>query len=524
MRRVYFGFVLALAVFTTGAVANYPSSPGTPPAPITTRQTLFSIPFQIDRAQNPGQAPAEVQLHVSTDQGASWRMYAGVRPEQGRFLFRAVTDGEYWFAIRTLGRSGQLRPERADEPGLRVTVDTTLPSLELQARRGEAGQIIVNWKVTEPYLDPGGLKIQYRSDAGRPWQSVAIDPGSVHTSGPTQTGEVLWWPDLRSQVVEIRAEVADRAGNAAVSHAQVDLDRVASADSTPSAEAGRPVEPSAYGPAQAPALPWRASTNSSPSTRAPESSVAVDINPAVGNQYLAARPTAGHSPGSSAPATTRPQMVKSRLFELEYQVDSVESSGLGRVELWGTRDGGRTWTSFGADNDRQSPMLVTVNEEGIYGFRFAVQGAYGAAAQKPQSGDQPDIWIGVDLTKPSARILSAKRGTGNQAGQLVIEWEADDQMLAAHPISLSYSESPGGPWLPIARGLENTGRHAWSVDRPLPERFHLRLEIVDEAGNVGSFETPEAVSSASGRPTVHIHNVRPVSYSVRAPWRPQRFR
>ncbi|MFH1266349.1 MAG: hypothetical protein ABIK89_11540, partial [Planctomycetota bacterium] len=88
----------------------------------------------------------------------------------------------------------------------------------------------------------------------------------------------------------------------------------------------------------------------------------------------------------------------------------------------------------------------------------------------------------------------------------------------------SYSESPGGPWLPIARGLENTGRHAWSVDRPLPERFHLRLEIVDEAGNVGSFETPETVSSASGRPTVHIHNVRPVSYSVRAPWRPQRFR
>jgi len=268
MRRVSFVFVLGLVGLTSVVAAEPPLAGGELPPPIPTRQTLFSIPFQIDRADHPMRDPTEVQLYVSTDQGINWQMYGRVKPEQGHFLFRAVADGEYWFLIRTLDRSGQLRPERADGPGLRVVVDTTLPELQLQALRGEAGQIIVRWQVTEPYLDPGTLKIQYRADASRPWQSVAIDPGSVHASGSTQTGEVIWWPEFRSKVVELRAEVADTAGNLAVSHAQVELDRVALTDSIPTPETSRDLQAGSLGAAQAPGLPWRPSTDSSPPAHA----------------------------------------------------------------------------------------------------------------------------------------------------------------------------------------------------------------------------------------------------------------
>ena len=59
------------------------------------------------------------------------------------------------------------------------------------------------------------------------------------------------------------------------------------------------------------------------------------------------------------PPGERPRMVNSRTFELEYDVDSVGPSGIGRVELWGTRDGGQTWRRFTVDSDKRSPLRST---------------------------------------------------------------------------------------------------------------------------------------------------------------------
>jgi len=542
MRLVSFTGMLAIALTVSssaGMGAPPPQASETLPKPITTRQTLFSIPFQIDRAEQATRAPVEVQLYVSTDRGANWQMCSRVAPEKGHFLFRATTDGEYWFLIRTLDRSGQLRPERA-RAGLRVVVDTSLPQLDLQARQGEAGQIVVRWQVVEPHLDSDSLKIQYRSGATSPWQPVAIDHESVSTSGPTRTGDVIWWPDSSARLVEIRAEVCDTAGNVAVSHAKVNLDRLASADSRPAADPSLDAAAPVGGTARPPASPWRASTDSPPppfgaGLRTPPAGagvtapgkdagrsqpakgpVAADVTPAIRNRYATPQQQASDTCPPGLPPGTTPQMINSRLFELEYQVDSVGQAGIHRVELWGTCDGGVTWRSFGVDKDRQSPMLVSVRGEGLYGFRVAVESSVGLGGDPPRSGDQPAVWIGVDLTKPTARILSAQRGTGDEAGQLIIHWQADDQMLSRRPVSIAYSATPGGPWSTIASALENTGRYCWSIDRSLPQQIYLLLEVRDQAGNVATFETTEAVALAPHRPpTVHIGNVRPVVDSAR---------
>jgi len=139
MRPLSLAWTVAMAASTMGVAAELPASRANLPEPITTRQTLFSIPFQLEPAENPMQEPGEVQLYVSADRGANWQVYSRVQPEAGKFLFRAVTDGEYWFAIRTLDRSGKPRPQGTAGPGLRVVVDTTLPDLQLDARQGEAG-------------------------------------------------------------------------------------------------------------------------------------------------------------------------------------------------------------------------------------------------------------------------------------------------------------------------------------------------------------------------------------------------
>jgi hypothetical protein len=243
--------------------------------------------------------------------------------------------------------------------------------------------------------------------------------------------------------------------------------------------------------------------------------VAVGGNPAIDKQS----PTPGEpsDAGPTLPAPPlgeRPRMVNSRTFELEYDVDSVGPSGIGRVELWGTRDGGQTWQSFAVDNDHRSPLQVGVKEEGAYGFRVVVTNGAGFGGKPPVAGDQPDLAIGVDLTKPTARIVSAKQGADSESGQLIVSWQADDQMLAARPVSLSFSENNGGPWSPIAAGLENTGRYAWSIDNRTPAKVYLRLEVRDEAGNVGTHETTEPAVIDQSHPTVRIRSVRPVSQPV----------
>ena len=66
-----------------------------------------------------------------------------------------------------------------------------------------------------------------RLSSGGPWRSVAVDPQRIATSGPARTGEVTWRLEQapRAELVEIRARVADTAGNATIGGTTVDLVR-----------------------------------------------------------------------------------------------------------------------------------------------------------------------------------------------------------------------------------------------------------------------------------------------------------
>ncbi len=84
---------------------------------IATRHPQFTIPFRVERSDDPAWQPVEAQLFVSTDRGAHWRLYAKAPTAKQQFTFRSGGDGEYWFAIRTADRSGRVRPETIDLAG-----------------------------------------------------------------------------------------------------------------------------------------------------------------------------------------------------------------------------------------------------------------------------------------------------------------------------------------------------------------------------------------------------------------------
>ena len=328
-----------------------------------------------------------------------------------------------------------------------MIIDTKPPTVLLSAESGQGGQVTARWEISDPQLKPDSLMLQYRIGSNGQWQQIAIGEKDSTITETTNSGEVTWWPMPGTQDIAIRAEVSDLAGNKAVGHAQVKLGQGGDA-------------------------PAGVSKNNSNSE---SQAVTANANPRVGNQYRPGSISTNQRNPELAflPLGETPRMVNSRSFTLEYDLQAVGPSGVSRVELFGTRDGGRTWRSFGIDGDNRSPMTVRVDEEGIYGFRIAVTSGAGLGDPPPKSGDKPAVWIGVDLTRPTAKITSAEFGSGNNENNLVILWEASDKMLAEKPATLYYSAQPGGP---LDAHRREPGKHRPLLRGPSTARF-LRSSI-----------------------------------------------
>jgi hypothetical protein len=204
------------------------------------------------------------------------------------------------------------------------------------------------------------------------------------------------------------------------------------------------------------------------------------------------------------------RMTRSLHFELEYDIEAAVPAEVAEVQLWGTEDGGRTWEKWGKHADRQKPLEVQVDHEGIYGFRLVIVAANGLSGEIPQDGSPADLWIGVDATSPTVAILSVAYGAGSKSGQLDIRWNTNDQRLGARPITLSFSADAKGPWTTIASGLPNTGQYYWQIDVSVPKQVFLRVESRDEAGNSAECITREAVNTAGLTPSARIRSIRPV--------------
>ncbi len=259
------------------------------------------------------------------------------------------------------------------------------------------------------------------------------------------------------------------------------------------------------GPQFAPLEPFRqATTSGATDGGVPMSPVGLSLA-TLNNQPV----TPIDSPPPTHRPATQPKLVGSRTFALEYDLDGAGSAGVSKVELWGTRDGGQSWSRFAQDDDNRSPLIVTVDNEGTYGFKILVQNAGGAAIDPPRVGEEPELWVSVDLKRPIVELTAIERGEGNLADHLILRWRAQDNNLEQRPISLYFSSRPGGPWSAIATNLEDTGQYAWRVERYVPTRIYLRIEARDTAGNLAAFQTREPVEFSSPQLTGRLRSAAP---------------
>src|SRR5213078_124633 len=92
----------------------------------------------------------------------------------------------------------------------------------------------------------------------------------------------------------------------------------------------------------------------------------------------------------------------------------------------------------------------------------------GIGDRPPQVGDPPQVWVEVDLTRPTVQLTDANVVRGTESGRVAITWKATDKNLGRQPISLSYAAEPTGPWTSIANNLENSGRFVWQLESTVP--------------------------------------------------------
>jgi len=573
MRSVYVllvGILWGLASTSALAFPN-PSGPNDVKLPKLhyLKSDTMGIPFDAHVPDPGGERPMEVQLHVSENRGKKWEKTMAVDPSVKKFIFKAPHDGEFWFMSRTKYPGNKLSPNAPPRPMLRAVIDTVPPTLDLSAERGEGGEIHVRWNATDANLDPQSLKIEYQSaGADTAWQLVALDTPPAGTKGEYR-GEIDVVPQGAAGRITLRATVLDLAKNnmateRLVSPPEETADRRSQrtmrpkvtqwepvpserlpgqeSDDAPMPPDGPPSDMSAQYPDDVPdaepigpgkpagdrGRPFTSARGEPDAEEIPtprrdgHRTVARQVRPPTGQPYPQRSVDDDDDQGEAfagelLPPGVRPHFVNKREFEMVYDVEEVGSSGVARVELWATRDGGRHWESFGEDDDCQSPMLVEVDDEGTYGFRVIIENGAGRRGLAPKPGDLPDVWVGVDLTRPRAKLISAEQGAGEEAGDLLITWDAVDERLAVRPIALSFSDSPGGPWTTIASGLKNTGIYPWRLDRRVAEQIYLRLEVRDEAGNVTTIEPPDPITIGRARPQGRIRDIRARDESARRP-------
>ncbi len=203
-------------------------------------------------------------------------------------------------------------------------------------------------------------------------------------------------------------------------------------------------------------------------------------------------------------------MVNSLQIHLNYTVDTVGKSKLSTVQIWYTKDDGKTWQLYPKEAPREGGCDVTMAHEGVWGFWVVPVSGVGLS-DPPRPGTPPQVTVEIDTTKPVVILRGPPVvGTGADVNKVTIRYQATDKNLAATPIRIQWAidGDPNGKWTDVAINLPNDGFYVWTVPDEVPAQFHLRVSAIDLAGNVGFKATTELVNVDPVKPKATITDVR----------------
>ena len=418
----------------------------------------FILPFHLTETEK--QQVAQVHLYVRGPAEA-WRRHDSQEPLAGKFRFMVPVDGEYWFNIVTSDKQGRLSPPDVNTmaPALRVMVDTLAPVVQLTPQNHE-NAICALLACDDRHLDPALVKVEYQIE-GKPW--IEIKPASGQT-------RLYPLPSGGAVPCKVRAMATDMAGNVGMAELAI----------------GMP--------------PGSTSTATKPTTSDNE------LTP------VAVMPNAPTTESGNSP-----RLVANPRTTIDYKIEGVGPSGISKIEIWLTNDGGKTWARKGEDSDLQSPATVDLPAEGVFGVVIHAVNGSGGGDPPPGPNHPADAWIELDSTRPQARIINVKPANNESGAGLDIAYTVSDKNLSRQAVTLLVSNRKGGPWTPLVQRAANDGMYHWQIPRHAGFEFYFRLEATDLAGNVGVSETEQPTRFDTSRPKGRVIQVRSESDGTRIP-------
>lgn len=439
-----------------------------------TRSQTFNLPVVMDDADRA--SLSEVRLYVKTA-NSGWVLQERGPATLKHFACKVTQDGEYWYTLALVDRQGQQSPADVNivPPSQRVVVDTATPTIQVQSWNAE-GDFCVRCSVSDANPDHATLKAVCRTESGDlPLEIVPNQPGVFRVRGA----------ELMKHPVVVTAK--DLAGN--VGTKEVNLRELIGTTLT------QPKTPGTIAQTGAdrvnPPLPPPRVSDSLPPVET--KSLTFPVPPPLGTvetrpvQEPLTKPIDPPAAGSA-----QHQLINTTQASIDFRIDQVGPSGVGKVEIYMTPDKGQTWHSLREAVDKRSPVEVKLPGDGVYGIRVAVSNGNGFGGRAPVKGDQPHCTIEVDTTAPFIQLRSAELLPS--AGMVELRWNATDKNLSAEPVTIYYRTRTDGPWQVLAKNVKNEGVHRWAFPRDAGGQFFFKVEIVDQAGNMAQ--------SASSQPTV----------------------
>lgn len=485
--RWRFVLLLNLAV-PCAANAQGPSGTGEQPLPKYhyTRSSTFTMPVNMSRELRA--AIREVCLYVKAGHG-NWVRHESAPNIVEHFSFKAPSDGEYWFSLVTVDKNGKASPIDLNQepPSLRVVIDTQAPTFDIQSGTTNAGEICITCKMLDQNPDLATIKAVSRLEA----VEIALLP----VAG--QPG-VFKFPSKDLLAYPVRVSGADMCGNPGGREV---LARELSAGLPPTetidgAVTANKIEPRILPPSLHKPDALQEQMKQEPIKPPPFLPVVdrglISLPPSVPPPAAVPTPQGADAAGVSPFAGMIPrQMLNSTLASVEYRVDQVGPSGVGKVEIYLTTDQGQTWKRHADDLDRRSPAEIELPGDGVYGIRLVVANGNGFGATAPVRGDLPMCWIEVDATPPVVQLRPIEPAMQN--GCMEIRWTAADRNLGPEPVNLYFRTRVDSPWQVMARNLKNDGLYRWAFPRDMGSQFLIKIEVSDRAGNVARIESPNPI-------------------------------
>ena len=559
--------IIVIVALIAGGLSQVPLVRGASlPKPTYTNKARFRIPFRFDTTALQRMNAREIQLHVSQNHGETWDLSQTLTPDGGKFDFQSPGEGEFWFSVKTLDGRNQLHPPRGSyETGLIVVVDSTSPTLDISAKQGAPGQVQLNWKATDANLDLTSLRFEYQAQNSTDWEILSIIPKATgeHSWSVFHSGIVA----VRGTVSDLAGNVGNSSAqvNLVAAGGQIEKPRpakrvpIAMPDEPPvssdndSRISQAPVEaepeenddnrmpiitPRGAIPRYAPSqrlvsnkrpVPVDEQPTQTLTSQQPDSDIAIEtptlksapVSPSL-PEVTERQPLPERQPVMTAPqghalqtsqqprrsTNGRQRVVRTRRFQIGYELNDIGPSGVGGVELFITEDNGRVWWKYGDDPDQKSPFDVEVREDGTYGFAIRARSGAGLSTDAPVPGEPPAIVVAVDQTEPIVELLPVQQGQGVNVNRLLIRWKVTEEHPSDRPISLYYAATLNGPWEPISGWREDpNGSFEWTAGPGVPSQFYIRVMARDSAGNVGKSETRTPVVVDLQRPSARIVDV-----------------